>query len=165
MKLLKSYWPHIVGALALLLSYIQPGLLQYVGFQKLNSPHATLWGIVAAILVAYHVTPPGAVNQLPGKWQGAGPKIVIAFFLLLFWPVILSAQAKPAAKVNGKSLQTKTVVARKNSMLHVLSNLPKLIVSGVKTVTDVGEYVTGKIHDGFVKLDTAADEYVEGQTQ
>jgi hypothetical protein len=96
MKILKSYWPHIAGALALLLSYIQPELLQYVGFQKLNSPHATLWGIVAAVLVAYHVTPPGAVTQLPGKWQGSGPKIMIAFFLLLFWPVALSAQNLPS---------------------------------------------------------------------
>jgi hypothetical protein len=56
---------------------------------------ALLMVLVAASHLLSDVT--GApVTQLPGKWQGAGPKIVIAFFLLLFWPLALSAQNPPS---------------------------------------------------------------------
>lgn len=44
------------------------------------------------------------------------------------------------------------------SILSFLAHIPTTALSAARLVTDGGEYVTGKIHDGFSKLDYYVDE-------
>jgi hypothetical protein len=129
--------------------------------------HLLTAATMAALGIITHATSTASAPIPPGRSTVNALKTITALgFLLLFTtPLSLNAQTKTTPTTTGKSLKAKTVVTRKNSMVHVLANVPKAVVSVVKTVTDVGEYVTGKIHDGFVKIDTAADVYVEGHTQ